>query len=59
MSVPEIVETHSGKANPPSYAPEGLRQGVGAARWISYHFEQESEISHASEGLDSALAMLR
>jgi hypothetical protein len=35
------------------------REKDGAARWISYHFEQESEISHSSEGLDVALAMLR
>jgi hypothetical protein len=29
-----------------------------SARWISYHFEQESEISHASQGVNEALEML-
>jgi hypothetical protein len=31
----------------------------GGARWVSYHFEQESEISHSSQGVEDALAMVR
>ena len=34
------------------------RTEEASARWVSYHFEQESEITLHSEGLDEALAML-
>jgi predicted RNA methylase len=30
-----------------------------STRWVSYHFEHESEIKHASRGVDDALAMLK